>query len=70
MVKNRGQIKNKKSHLIANFFGYDNKEIESINNINIFLPSFVLEIHDKFLLNYLETAESHLFQKYSIVFSK
>lgn len=49
MVKNRGQIKNKKTHLIANFFGYDNKEIESINNINIFLPSFVSELHDKFL---------------------
>ena len=32
MVKNRGFIKNNKKNLIANYFGFDIKEVESINN--------------------------------------
>ncbi|CAK66035.1 unnamed protein product (macronuclear) [Paramecium tetraurelia] len=70
MVKNRGYIKNTKKNYIANYFGLDVKEVESINHINLFIPQFIADIHEQFLQSYLETAQSPLFNQYQIVFSK
>ncbi|CAD8050403.1 unnamed protein product [Paramecium primaurelia] len=70
MVKNRGYIKNNKKNQIANYFGLDIKEVESVNHINLFIPQFIADIHEQFLQSYLETAQSPLFNQYEIVFSK
>ncbi|CAD8063529.1 unnamed protein product [Paramecium sonneborni] len=70
MVKNRGFIKNNKKQQIANYFGLDVKEVESVNHINLFIPKFIADIHELFLQSYLETAQSPLFNQYQIVFSK
>lgn len=34
MVKNRGEIKNQKKMMIANFFGYDSEDEDKLININ------------------------------------
>ncbi|CAD8128287.1 unnamed protein product [Paramecium sonneborni] len=70
MVQNRGFIKNNKKQQIANYFGLDINELESINHINLFIPQFISELHEQFLQSYLETAQSPLFNQYQIVFSK
>ncbi|CAK73521.1 unnamed protein product (macronuclear) [Paramecium tetraurelia] len=66
MVKDRGFIKNTKKHQIANYFGLEVEEVESINHINLFIPQYLVEIHTQFLQSYLETAQTSLFHQYQI----
>ena len=67
-MKDRGKILNQLNPRMAEIFEWDGPSFVKIENIKKFMPSFIGEIHDFFMENYILMGHSSLLKSSTTTF--
>lgn len=59
LMKKKGQLLNKKTTKLANFFGFEINQFDKINSIDQLMPPFIGEMHHHLVERYMKRGYSN-----------